>query len=159
MHSQQPPPEPHSPYSGSVPSTEPPPDPYAAGQGAYLRDPKTKEINSLLEDARVVANAAGCGVVYYSSADTALHQRLMDEFVHWPKIGVTGPSDYDFGDLTRRLNSAIHTGLVEAGVSEEVAAELGSQRPPVMVGTNCAYWRDHPEAVYRVRQFVPGPAP
>ncbi len=120
--------------------------PYAAGQVAYVRELLNKEMNreadDLLYQIRRLFYAAGCNVVPKYKAQSAL-MRQEEWFVHrWTQSASSvlksrrqGAEVVHALNLKQRIEEARLAGLAEAG-------------------DNCAYWKDHPEAVHAVRSTL-----
>jgi hypothetical protein len=140
-----------------------PADPYAGGQKAYVEDLKTKELNRLLDEARDVYYGAGCDIVPYLKAWMATDQAMFSLFDDWADQALRNrtfsPRNPDLDALKQGVKTARLEGLAKAGISAEEAekAERLSGTSGMsyhLMGTNCDYWKDHPEAVSSVRQFV-----
>jgi hypothetical protein len=112
------------------------PDPYAAGQSALASQKMQERIDDLLADARSVYIAASCGVVEDKMAEIAVHREAtalvgetMDE---WP---ITRVPYINYQDLKQKL----------VDVKSKAVANASA---------HCDYWKEHPEAVRAVREFV-----
>ena len=140
-----------------------PPDPNAGGQKAYVEDQRTKQLNRLLGEARAVSYACGCDVVPYLKASMAIDQAMFSLYDDWAdqalRIGMFSPQNPDLKALKQGVKTAKLEGLAKAGINADEAetAERSSGTSGAsyrLKGTNCDYWKDHPEEVSSVRQFV-----
>jgi hypothetical protein len=140
-----------------------PADPDAGGQKAYAEDRKTEELNRLLGDARAVSYACGCDVIPYLKAWMAIDQAMFSLYDDWAdqalRSGTFSPQNPDLKALKQGVKTAKLEGLAKAGINADEAemAERSSGTSGAsyhLKGTNCDYWKDHPEEVSSVRQFV-----
>lgn len=137
--------------------------PDAGGQKASVEDLKAKELNRLLGEARAVSYACGCDVVPYLKASMAIDQAMFSLYDDWAdqavRNGTFSTQNPDLRALKQGINTAKLEGLAKAGINAEEAekAQRSSDTSGAsyhLKGTNCDYWKDHPEAVSSVTQFV-----
>jgi hypothetical protein len=112
-------------------------DPYAAGQADLAR----QQVTHMLDTTRLIYSAVGCKVV---SAGAVTDRMAFSLFVSSDmQIRVLR---LDLSDLQKQVRHARREGLTTAGISAEFNAGAGFEKARPM-GTNCAAWQEHPEAV------------
>jgi len=120
-------------------------DPYAAQQQGLNDGLQQRQAETLIDDTRLVHYAVGCNVVNAFAAKHVLYDRFRYVRGRDP--------DFIFG-LEKKLEGAKRAGLVESGLAGDNDAESIERARPRLVGNNCGYWHEHPEAVARMRMYV-----
>jgi len=122
-------------------------DPYAAGKADLAR----QQVTHMLDTTRLIYSAVGCKVVPDATAGAVTDRMAFSLFVS---------SDMqirllrlDLSNLQKQVRHARREGLTTAGISAEFNAGAGFEKARPM-GTNCAAWQEHPEAVAAVRQLI-----
>jgi hypothetical protein len=124
-------------------------DPYAEGQSAYAKERINKEVDDLLSLARRASNAAACNVVLNGEAMYVVNRELAEVI---ERSATRYHIPVDFRTLQQQIKDARLAGLTEAGLTGDDTVNINQLTLPM--GTKCAFWKDHPDAVRAMRDFV-----